>query len=42
MERPPMLGIDKFTSKCRALTNVIGNSAANVVVANWKQQLAKE
>ncbi len=37
-----MLGIDKFTSKCRALTNAIGNSAANVMVANWKKQLDQE
>ncbi|WP_157761466.1 hypothetical protein [Chryseobacterium camelliae] len=37
-----VLGIDKFMSKCRALTNVIGNSVAAVVVANWEKQLDKE
>ena len=34
-----ILGIDKFMSECRALTNVIGNSVATVVVANWEKQL---
>lgn len=37
-----ILGIDKFMSECRALTNVIGNSVATVVVANWEKQLDKE
>ncbi len=36
-----ILGIDKFMSECRALTNVIGNSVATVVVANWEKQLDK-
>ena len=37
-----MLDIDKFMSECRALTNVIGNSVATVVVANWEKQLDRE
>ncbi|KFF73212.1 C4-dicarboxylate transporter [Chryseobacterium sp. P1-3] len=37
-----ILGIDKFMSECRALTNVIGNSVATIVVANWEKQLDKE
>lgn len=37
-----ILGIDKFMSECRALTNVIGNSVATVVVANWEKQLDRE
>ncbi|SFH88555.1 dicarboxylate/amino acid:cation symporter [Halpernia frigidisoli] len=37
-----ILGIDKFMSECRALTNVIGNSVATVVVANWENQLDKD
>ena len=37
-----ILGIDKFMSECRALTNVIGNSVATVVVANWEKQLDKQ
>ncbi|CAA7194434.1 dicarboxylate/amino acid:cation symporter [Chryseobacterium potabilaquae] len=36
-----ILGIDKFMSECRALTNVIGNSVATIVVANWEKQLDK-
>lgn len=37
-----ILGIDKFMSECRALTNVIGNGVATVVVSNWEDQLDKE
>jgi len=37
-----ILGIDKFMSECRALTNVIGNAVATIVVANWEKQLDKE
>lgn len=37
-----ILGIDKFMSECRALTNVIGNSVACVVVSNWENHLDKE
>jgi len=37
-----ILGIDKFMSECRALTNVIGNAVATVVVSNWENQLDKE
>lgn len=37
-----ILGIDKFMSECRALTNVIGNSVATVVVAKWEKQLDQE
>ncbi|RRQ46662.1 dicarboxylate/amino acid:cation symporter [Chryseobacterium sp. SC28] len=37
-----ILGIDKFMSECRALTNVIGNAVATVVVSNWENRLDKE
>lgn len=37
-----ILGIDKFMSECRALTNMIGNSVATIVVANWENQLDKK
>ena len=37
-----ILGIDKFMSECRAVTNVIGNAVATVVVSNWENQLDKE
>jgi aerobic C4-dicarboxylate transport protein len=37
-----ILGIDKFMSECRALTNVIGNGVACIVVSNWEKHLDKE
>ncbi|WP_300599079.1 dicarboxylate/amino acid:cation symporter [Niabella sp.] len=36
-----ILGIDRFMSECRALTNLIGNGVATIVVANWEKQLDK-
>lgn len=36
-----ILGIDRFMSECRALTNFIGNSVATVVVARWENALDK-
>lgn len=37
-----ILGIDRFMSECRALTNFIGNACAAVVVARWDNALDKE
>jgi aerobic C4-dicarboxylate transport protein len=34
-----LLGIDKFMSECRALTNVIGNGVATIVVSRWEGEL---
>ncbi len=34
-----LVGIDKFMSECRALTNVIGNGVATVVVSRWEGEL---
>lgn len=34
-----ILGIDRFMSECRALTNFIGNACATIVVARWEKQL---
>jgi aerobic C4-dicarboxylate transport protein len=34
-----VLGIDKFMSECRALTNITGNGVACVVVAWWEGEL---
>jgi aerobic C4-dicarboxylate transport protein len=34
-----VLGIDKFMSECRALTNFIGNAVATVVVSAWEGEL---
>lgn len=34
-----ILGIDRFMSEARALTNIIGNAVATVVVAKWEKQI---
>ncbi|MGX5700620.1 dicarboxylate/amino acid:cation symporter [Acinetobacter kookii] len=34
-----ILGIDRFMSEARALTNLVGNSLATIVVAKWVGQL---
>ncbi|MBP2846128.1 dicarboxylate/amino acid:cation symporter [Dickeya oryzae] len=34
-----ILGIDRFMSEARALTNLVGNGVATVVVAKWCKQL---
>jgi aerobic C4-dicarboxylate transport protein len=36
-----ILGIDRFMSECRALTNFIGNAVATLVVAKWEGALDK-
>ncbi|MFN3287107.1 MAG: C4-dicarboxylate transporter DctA, partial [Sphingomonadaceae bacterium] len=37
-----ILGIDRFMSECRAITNFIGNAVATVVVARWEGALDRE
>jgi aerobic C4-dicarboxylate transport protein len=34
-----ILGIDRFMSEARALTNIIGNGVATVVIARWEGEL---
>ena len=34
-----LVGIDRFMSECRALTNLIGNSVATVVISRWEAEL---
>ena len=34
-----ILGIDKFMSECRALTNLVGNGVATVVISRWEGEL---
>ena len=31
-----ILGVDRFMSECRALTNFIGNAVATIVVSRWE------
>ena len=37
-----ILGIDRFMSEGRALTNIIGNAVATVVVAKWEKEIDLE
>ena len=37
-----LLGIDKFMSECRALTNLVGNGVATVVISRWEGELDVE
>jgi len=37
-----ILGIDRFMSECRSLTNFIGNAVATVVVTRWEGALDRE
>ena len=34
-----ILGIDRFMSECRALTNFVGNGVATIVVSKWENEL---
>ena len=37
-----ILGIDRFMSECRSLTNFIGNAVATIVVARWDNALDRD
>jgi aerobic C4-dicarboxylate transport protein len=37
-----LVGIDRFMSECRAITNLIGNGVATVVVSRWEREITKE
>jgi len=37
-----ILGIDRFMSECRALTNFIGNGVATIVVSAWENELDRD
>ena len=32
-----ILGVDRFMSECRALTNFVGNAVATIVIARWER-----
>src|SRR6478752_6720383 len=32
-----ILGVDRFMSECRSLTNFVGNAVATIVVARWER-----
>ncbi len=37
-----LVGIDRFMSECRALTNLIGNGVATVVISRWEGEVTAE
>ncbi len=37
-----LVGIDRFMSGCRALTNLIGNGVATVVISRWEKEVSAE
>ena len=37
-----ILGIDRFMSECRSVTNFIGNAVATVVISRWENALDKD
>jgi len=37
-----LVGVDRFMSECRALTNLVGNGVATLVVARWEGALDRE
>jgi aerobic C4-dicarboxylate transport protein len=37
-----LVGVDRFMSECRALTNLVGNGVAALVVARWEGDLDRD
>ena len=37
-----LVGVDRFMSECRALTNLVGNGIATLVIARWEGDLDRE
>jgi len=37
-----ILGVDRFMSECRSLTNFIGNAVATIIVARWEGSLDRD
>jgi aerobic C4-dicarboxylate transport protein len=37
-----LVGVDRFMSECRALTNLVGNGVATLVVARWENALDRD
>ena len=37
-----LVGIDRFMSECRALTNFIGNGVATVAISRWEKEVTPE
>jgi len=37
-----LVGIDRFMSECRALTNLVGNGVATAAISRWEGELSAE
>jgi aerobic C4-dicarboxylate transport protein len=37
-----LIGIDRFMSECRALTNLVGNGVATVAISRWEGELSRD
>ena len=37
-----LVGIDRFMSECRAITNLIGNGVATVVISRWEKEVSSQ
>jgi aerobic C4-dicarboxylate transport protein len=37
-----LVGIDRFMSECRAITNLVGNGVATIVISRWEKELDKD
>ena len=37
-----LVGIDRFMSECRSLTNLVGNGVATVVISRWEKEVTPE
>jgi aerobic C4-dicarboxylate transport protein len=37
-----IVGIDRFMSECRALTNLIGNGVATIVISRWENEVTAD
>lgn len=37
-----LLGIDRFMSECRSITNFIGNSVATIAISRWENEVTPE
>ena len=37
-----LIGIDRFMSECRAVTNLIGNGVATVAISRWEGEVTGE
>lgn len=37
-----LVGIDRFMSECRAITNLIGNGVATLIISRWEGELSAE